>query len=128
MEPGVRFWSGASQLLAALPGVGMIDLAQIIAEIGPILDNAAPAAAENGPRLSHERFRQTRGVYFRWATDTRARKAITALGHNSRMQSPWAGRLYTDACARGKHNPHVTRIVARGWLRVILACWNNATA
>jgi len=36
------------------------------------------------------------------------------------MQSPWAGELYANARARGKRNPHATRIVARAWIRVIL--------
>jgi hypothetical protein len=48
-----------------------------------------------------------------------------AFAHNARMQSPWAGRLYADARARGKRNPHATRIVARAWLRVIWACWHT---
>jgi transposase len=120
-----------AKLLAALPGVGMINLAQIIAEIGPVLDrvdNAEQAAAECGAAPVTRASGKTRGVYFRWAANTRARKAITAFAHNSRMQSPWAGRLYTDARARGKRNPHATRIVARAWLRVIWACWHNATA
>jgi hypothetical protein len=71
--------------------------------------------------------RQTRGVYFRWAANTRARKALTAFAHNARMQSPWAARLDADARARGKRNPHATRIVARAWLRVIWACWTTST-
>jgi hypothetical protein len=57
----------------------------------------------------------------------RARTALTAFAHNARMQSPWAGRLYADARARGKRNPPATRIVARAWLRVIWACWHTAT-
>ena len=68
---------------------------------------------------------KTSGVYFRWAANRRARKALTAFAHNARMQSPWAGRLYADARARGKPNPHATRIVARAWLRVIWACWHT---
>jgi hypothetical protein len=43
------------------------------------------------------------------------------------MQSPWAGRLYADARARGKRNPHATRIVARAWLRINWACWHTGT-
>ncbi|MCX5093929.1 hypothetical protein OOK36_34670 [Streptomyces sp. NBC_00365] len=43
------------------------------------------------------------------------------------MQSPWAAALYANARARGKRNPHATRIVARAWLRVIWACWHNAS-
>jgi hypothetical protein len=30
-----------------------------------------------------------------------------------------------DARARGKRNPHATRIVARAWIRVIWACWHT---
>ena len=70
---------------------------------------------------------KTSGVYFRWAANSRARTALTAFAHNARMQSPWAGRLYADARARGKPNPHATRIVARAWLRVIWACWHTNT-
>ena len=43
------------------------------------------------------------------------------------MQSAWPGRLYADARARGKRNPHATRIVAHVWLRVIWACWHTNT-
>jgi len=63
----------------------------------------------------------------RWAANPRARTALTAFAHNARLQSPWAGRLYADARARGKRNPHATRIVARAWLRVIWACWHTGT-
>ena len=52
---------------------------------------------------------------------------MTAFAHNSRLALPWAGGLYADARARGKRNPHATRIVARAWLRVIWACWQQAT-
>jgi transposase len=119
-----------ARLLAALPGVGTINLAQLLAEIGPILDrvdSVERAAAECGVAPVTKASGKTSGVYFRWAANTRARKAITAFAHNARMQSPWAGQLYTNARARGKRNPHATRIVARAWLRVIWACWQNAT-
>jgi hypothetical protein len=119
-----------AQLLAALPGVGTINLAQLLAEVGPVLDrvaNAEQAAAECGAAPVTRASGKTTGVYFRWAANRRARKALTAFAHNARMQSPWAGRLYADARARGKHNPHATRIVARAWLRVIWACWHTGT-
>jgi hypothetical protein len=74
-----------------------------------------------------EASRQAHGVYSRWAANTRTRKAVTAFAHNSRMQSPWAAALYANARGRGKSNPHATRIVARARLRVIWACWHNAT-
>jgi transposase len=119
-----------AKLLASLPGVGTINLAQLLAEVGPILDrvnSAEHAAAECGAAPVTKASGKTSGVYFRWAANRRARKALTAFAHNSRLASPWAGRLCADARARGKRNPHATRIVARAWLRVIWACWRQAT-
>jgi transposase len=117
-----------ARLLRDLPGVGTINLAQLLAEVGPILDrttSAEQAATECGTAPVTRASGKTTGVYFRWAASTRARKAITAFAHNARMQSPWAARLYADARARGKRNPHATRIVARAWIRVIWACWHT---
>ena len=117
-----------AKLLAALPGVGTSNLAQLLAEVGPILDrvpSAEHAAAECGAAPVTKASGKTSGVSFRWAANRRAPKALTAFAHNSRLASPWAGRL--DADARGKRNPHATRIVARAWLRVIWACWRQAT-
>jgi transposase len=114
-----------TRLLQQLPGIGQLNLAQILAEIGPILDrvdNAEHAAAECGATPVTKASGKTSGVYFRWAANTRARKAITAFAHNSRRQSRWAQRLYRDARARGKRNPHATRIVTRSWIRVIWTC------
>jgi len=119
-----------AKLLASLPGVGTINLAQLLAEVGPILDrvsSAEHAAAECGAAPVTRASGKTSGVYFRWAANRRARKALTAFAHNSRLLSPWAAHLYADARARGKRNPHATRIVARAWLRVIWACWQRAT-
>jgi transposase len=117
-----------ARLLASLPGAGTINLAQLLAEVGPILDRATTAeqaAAECGAAPVTRSSGKTTGACFRWAASTRARKAITAYAHNARMQSPWAARLYADARARGKRNPHATRIVARAWIRVIWACWHT---
>jgi hypothetical protein len=119
-----------AKLLHGLPGVGTINLAQLLAEVGPILDRvstAEQAAAECGAAPVTRASGKTSGVYFRWAANPRARTALTAFAHNARMQSAWAGRLYADARARGKRNPHATRIVARAWPRVIWACWHTAT-
>jgi transposase len=116
-----------AKLLRRLPGVGTINLAQLLAEVGPILDrvsSAEQAAAECGAAPVTRASGKTSGVYFRWAANPRAR---TAFAHNARMQSAWAGRLYADARARGKRNPHATRIIARAWLRVIWACWHTNT-
>ena len=119
-----------AKLLRALPGVGTINLAQLLAEVGPILDrvsSAEQAAAECGAVPVTRASGKTSGVYFRWAANPRARTALTAFADNARMQSPWAGRLSADTRARGKHNPQATRIVARAWLRVIWACWHTNT-
>jgi hypothetical protein len=76
---------------------------------------------------SHQSVRQSPRRLLPLAANTRARTAITAFAHNARMQSPWAAKLYADARARGKRNPHAIRIVARAWLRVIWACWHTNT-
>jgi transposase len=118
-----------AELLRGLPGVGTIKLAQLLAEVGPILDrvsNAEQAAAECGAAPVTRASGKTSRVYFRWAANPRARTARTAFAHNARMQSPWAGRLYADARPR-QTQPHATRIVARAWLRVIWACWHTNT-
>jgi transposase len=78
-----------SELLSALPGVGTVNLAQILAEVGPILDrvdNAEQAAAECGAAPVTKASGKTNGVYFRWAANTRARKAMTYFAHNSRLR------------------------------------------
>jgi hypothetical protein len=97
-----------AKLLASLPGVGIINLAQLLAEVGPILDrvgSAEHAAAECGAAPVTKASGKTSGVYFRWAANRRARKALTAFAHNSRLASPWAGCLCADARARGKRIP-----------------------
>jgi transposase len=119
-----------AQLLTQLPGVGTINLAQLLAELGPILDRvetAEQAATECGAAPVTKASGKTITVHFRHAVNTRARKAITAYAHNARQQSPWAAQLYADARARGKRNPHAVRIVARAWIRVIWACWHTGT-
>ena len=65
---------------------------------------------------------------FRWAVNTRARKALFTFADNSRHTSPWAAKLYNDARARGKRHPHAIRILMRAWMRVIWACWHTNNA
>jgi transposase len=117
-------------LLSGLPGVGSINLAQLLAEVCPILDrvtSAEQAAAQCGAAPVTRASGKTTGVYFRWAANRRARKSLTAFAHNSRFQSDWAAKLYADARSRGKRNPHAIRIVSRAWLRVIYTCWTTQT-
>jgi hypothetical protein len=71
-----------AQLLASLPGVGIINLAQLLAEVGPILDrvgSAEHAAAECGAAPVTKASGKTSRVYSRWAANRRARKALTAF-------------------------------------------------
>jgi transposase len=119
-----------AQLLRPLPRVGTISLGQLVAEIGPLLDrtqSADEAAALCGAVPVTKRSAQQRGVCFRYATNAKARKALTLYADNSRHASPWAERIYRDARARGCRHAHAVPILARAWLRVIWACWNNDT-
>jgi transposase len=119
-----------AQLLAPLPRVGEVNLAQIVGELGPILDRAVDlehACAEVGATPVTKESGKGRAVTFRWAANTRARKALFTFADNSRHASPWAAQLYADARARGKRHPHTIRILMRSWMRVIWACWHTNT-
>ncbi len=119
-----------AQLLRPLPRIGTISLGQVVAEVGPLLDrtsNAEQAAALCGACPITKRSGQQRSVSFRYATNTKARKALMLFADNSRRASPWAERIYRDARARGCRHPHAVRILARAWLRVIWTCWNTDT-
>jgi transposase len=120
-----------TQLLSALPRVGRINLAQLIAELGPILDRAIDAdraCTEAGAAPVTRASGKTANVNYRWAVNTRARNALTTWADNSRHSSPWAAQLYANARARGKRHPHAVRILARAWLRVVWTCWTTNTA
>lgn len=119
-----------AKLLASLPRVGKVNLAQIIAEVGPILDRAVDvghAAAEAGASPVTKESGKGRAVNFRWAVNTRSRDALGIFADNSRHASPWAAKLYADARRRGKRHPHAVRILMRAWLRVMWACWHSET-
>ena len=94
-------------LLAPLPRIGEVSLAQVVAEVGPILDRASTvehATAECG-----------------------AAPVTKASGKSKAVTFRWAAKVYADARRRGKHHPHAVRILARAWLRVMWACWHNDT-
>lgn len=119
-----------AHLLASMPRIGEINFAQIIGELGPILDRAIDidqACAEVGAAPVTRASGKTSTVNFRWAVNTRARFALTTFADNSRHASPWAAQLYNQARARGKRHPHAIRILARAWMRVIWACWTTNT-
>jgi transposase len=118
-------------VLENLPRAATVSLAQLIAELGPLFDRcespeqvaaicgAAPVTRASG---------KTRTVGFRYAANKPARVAITGFADNSRHSSAWAADRYRQARARGARHPHAVRILARGWLRVIWACWHTNTA
>lgn len=119
-----------THLLAPMPRIGEINLAQIIGELGPILDRALDvdqACAEVGAAPVTRSSGKTETVNFRWAVNTRARFALMTFADNSRHASPWAAQLYAQARARGKRHPHAIRILGRAWMRVIWACWTTNT-
>jgi hypothetical protein len=108
-----------------------VNLAQILAEVGPVLERAADvdqAAAEVGAVPVTKTSGKARAVCFRWAANARARQALSTWADNPRHTSAWAAKLYRDARARGKRHPHAVRILMRAWLRVVWACWHTGTA
>lgn len=118
-------------ILQRMPRIGEINLAQVVAEVGPILDRAVDAdhaCAEAGAAPVTKESGKGRSVHFRWAANTRARDALQIFADNSRHASPWAAELYANARARGKRHPHAVRILMRAWLRVIWACWHSDVA
>jgi transposase len=117
-------------LLQTLPRVASVSLAQLVAEIGPLLercDNPEQVAAICGAAPVTRASGKSRTVGFRYAANKPARVAITGFADNSRHSSAWAADSYRRARARGARHPHAVRILARGWLRVIWACWISET-
>ncbi|MBE9404052.1 IS110 family transposase [Brachybacterium sp. p3-SID1565] len=117
-------------LIKDLPRVGTVNLAQLIGEIGPLLEHTASAdqlAAEAGVVPVTRASGKSRAVVFRYATNRRARQALVRWADNSRHASPWARNIYDTAREQGKRHPHAVRILARSWLRIIYACWRDGT-
>jgi transposase len=114
--------------LAPLPRIGEVNLAQIVAEVGPALERAHSVeqlAAEVGAAPVTRASGEHRSVCFRYACNSKARKALATFADNSRHASPWAQDIYQRARARGCRHPHAIRILMRAWLRVIWACWHS---
>jgi transposase len=114
--------------LEPLPRIGEINLAQIVAEVGPVLERAETveqAAAEIGAAPVTKASGEHRAVTFRHACNTKARQGLATFADNSRHASPWAAAVYSQARARGCRHPHAVRILMRAWLRVIWACWHS---
>ena len=112
-------------------GIGTLNLAQIIGEVGPILERATSfdqLAAETGLAPVTRSSGKTHTVAFRYATNRRARQALHTWLDNSRRSSDWAAQRYAAARARGQRHPHALRTIGRAWLRIIWACWRTKTA
>jgi transposase len=119
-----------ARLLARLPRVGQLSHAQLLAELGPILDrtsSAEHAAAQAGAVPVTRASGKTSSVHFRLAANHRARQALHIFADNARHSSPWGAKLYADARGRGKRHPQAVRILGRAWLRVMWACWHTNT-
>lgn len=117
-----------ARTLAPLPRIGEINLGQVVGEVGPILERAdtvEQAAAEAGAAPLTRSSGEHRAVCFRYACNSKARKALATFADNSRHASPWAADIYARARARGCRHPHAVRILMRAWLRVIWACWHT---
>lgn len=116
--------------LRAFPRIGLINAAQVYAEITDDPCRFASAdqlAAEAGVAPVTHASGKHRAVVFRWACNKRLRRAITCWADNSRHSSHWAASVYRAARGRGCDHPHAVRIVARAWLRILWQCWRNKT-
>ena len=92
-----------SGLLQTLPRVANVSLAQLIAEVGPLLercDNPEQVAAMCGAAPVTRASGKSHTVGFRYAANKPARVAITGFADNSRHSSAWAGDSYQRARAR----------------------------
>ncbi|GAA4485251.1 IS110 family transposase [Actinoallomurus oryzae] len=119
-----------AELFQAPPRVGTVNLAQIIGEIGPMLERGLTAeqlAAEVGMASVTRASGKVHSVGFRHAANRAARKALHTFADNSRHDDPWAADLYRRARDRGKRHPQTVRILGRGWLRIMHACFRDGT-
>jgi transposase len=115
-----------AKIFTSLPRSGQINAAQVLAEWGDsraAYDGPDAVAALAGMTPVTTQSGKHRAVHFRWACNKRFRTAISTFADNSRHESPWAAKIYTDATARGLDHPHAVRVLARAWIRVIYRCW-----
>jgi len=118
-------------VIQSLPRSGTISAAQLLAEIGPILDRAPTAehaAAEAGASpVTRTTGKQRHGAHFRYATNPKPRQALMLWADNSRHGSTWAMHTYREARLRGCRHPHAIRILARAWIRILWRLWHTNT-
>lgn len=118
-------------IIQSLPRSGTISAAQLLAELGPILQRAPSAenaAAEAGASPTTQTTGKRRhGAHFRYATNPKPRQALTIWADNSRHGSTWAMHVYRQARLRGCRHPHAIRILARAWIRILWTLWHTNT-
>lgn len=117
-------------IFTSLPRVQAIRAARLLAEIGDRREKAPTAASLAclaGVAPSTRQSGKQRVVTFRWSCDKQLRDAICDFADGSRHDNPWAKAVYDRAIARDCDHPHAIRILARAWLTVIWACWQNHT-
>lgn len=114
--------------LCSFPRIGRINAAQIYVELGSIrgrFPTETALAAEAGACPVTRQSGKSHLVAFRWACNTRLRRALTTFADHSRHGSAWAAGIYQRARARGAKHPHAIRILTRAWIRVLWRCWLN---
>jgi len=119
-----------AEIFTSLPRSGRINAAQMLAEWGDCrqaYETPDAVAALSGASPVTKASGKHHTVTFRWACNTRFRKAITTFADNTRHESAWAAAVYDRAIASGKDHPHAIRILARAWIRVIWRCWQDHT-
>jgi len=120
-----------AHIFTSLPRSGTVRAARLLAEIGDCrarfptpealmcLAGVAPSTRQSG---------KIHIVGFRWSCDKNLRDAVCDFANDSRHANPWAADIYNRAIARNKRHQQAVRILARAWLYVIWACWQNNTA
>jgi transposase len=117
-------------IFAALPKVGTIRAARLLAEIGDArgrFPTATALACLAGVAPSTRRSGSMEVVSFRWAVDKQLRDAVCDFAGDSHNANPWAADLYRKARARGHDHPHAVRILGRAWIDIIWKCWTANT-
>ncbi|NUT32806.1 MAG: IS110 family transposase [Hamadaea sp.] len=117
-------------IFTSLPRAGQVRAAALLAEIGdargryPTADALAAAAGVCPVTFESGKHR---GVGFRYAADSKLRRALTDFADDSRHANPWAADIYTRARGRGMRHPHAVRVLARAWTSVVWRCWQEHT-
>jgi transposase len=122
--------SAMGRLVMSFPRTGEVNAAQLVAEFGEdprryaSRDHLASEAGANPITIASGKHAR---VAFRYACNKTLRKAVMTWVNNTRFASPWAQRKYQQARAKGHKHTHAIRILARAWLRILYACWQNGT-